>query len=61
MQNTTSKLYRSMKSKHCITKTYKNSKDRFKKTVMNISENFQLDDRIQCFAKNPAFIILEEH
>ena len=51
--------------KYNITKSYKKSTDRLEKAInmeaKNIAKKIQLSDRIECFAKTPAFMTLKDH
>ena len=48
-----------------VTKTYKKSTERFEKSInleaKNIAKKLQLAERVECLAKNPAFITLKDH
>ena len=48
-----------------VTKTYKKSTERFEKSInleaKNITKKLQLAERVECLAKNPAFITLKDH
>ena len=48
-----------------VTKSYEKSTERLEKAinmeVKHISKNLDLDNRIECLAKNPAFISLKDH